>query len=341
MYTLIYLLCLVELVCLAEGGAFYKRLISIPNKAFDGELWMGCTALPVDPDQYVVEFHPLAVRGIVHHMSIHVCDTPHSTADVWDCVNPTNVCGDTGREALFEWGRSAPGWKLPDYAGIPTGNRSRHLVLQVHMLQEVKPSSVDGAYKFSGIELTLRDSRPQYEVAMAVYGNTGYIPPAVKGFTSDSACVWDSNYTVPIISYSVHTHGRGRAVTAWIYRNGTWIELGRGNPGYPEIVMDVSKRNMQLIPGDIVAVRCTFDNDDNKKVEFRSEHGGEMCNVYVHYGVPHEAPHDVRMMMCAASAQDFHWEDHFDTIPSRASDPSGNTDQAYYVKLHGLEITHY
>lgn len=66
-----------------------------------------------------------------------------------------------------------------------------------------------------------------------------------------------------------------------------------------------------------------------------------MCNVYVHYGVPHDAPHDIRMMKCAASAQDFHWEDHFDTIPVRASDPSGDTDQAYYVKLHGLEITHY
>lgn len=31
-----YALFFIAFVCVVEGGEFYKRLISIPNKAFDG-----------------------------------------------------------------------------------------------------------------------------------------------------------------------------------------------------------------------------------------------------------------------------------------------------------------
>ncbi|KAL5011911.1 hypothetical protein ScPMuIL_010462 [Solemya velum] len=283
---------------------------------------MACTAMPVVADQFVVEFQAIVNPGAVHHMSIHACDAPHSSEVVWDCVNPSSVCGGSGkRQALFEWGRNAPTWTLPDYAGIPTGNRPRYLVLQVHTPEGFQPASIEGQYTFSGIEVTMRDSQPAYEVGMAVYGNTGYIPPLVEGYTTDSACVWNHNITAPLIAYSIHTHELGKAVTAWIFRDERWIELARADPSYPEIIMDISHKGMHLIPGDIVAVRCTFNNLQERKVYFSSEHG-EMCNVYLHYGVPPDASADKRMVLCSASAQEFRLEDHFNEIPNKASDPT-------------------
>ena len=66
---------------------------------------------------------------------------------------------------------------------------------------------------------------------------------------------------------------------------------------------------------------------------FYSRYGdeNEMCNLYIHYGVPHNAPAYVRTTSCVANIQDYTWEDTFTDIPSLASDTSGDTDQNRYV----------
>ncbi|KAL5007223.1 hypothetical protein ScPMuIL_016029 [Solemya velum] len=113
----------------------------------------------VHDEMIAAEFQPVFNKHAVLHMAIHVCDAPYSDKVVWDCSTPVKLCGPVGREPLFAWAKDAPGWKLPDNAGISLGNRSRHLILQVHARSDVKTSSVEGPYTFTGMEVTLRDSR--------------------------------------------------------------------------------------------------------------------------------------------------------------------------------------
>ncbi|XP_013381446.1 probable peptidylglycine alpha-hydroxylating monooxygenase 1 [Lingula anatina] len=314
----------------------YDVTLKIPNKAFDGEIWMACTTTTLkDVKQFVTNFQPVANPGIVHHMSIHVCEKPFSTDPYWACVDKNRVCGPSGRLPLFEWGRDAPGWKIPEGYGIPVDRDHLHVVLQIHMKEDIKASAT-GPLDFSGLRVSLRTTQPQYEIAMGVLGNVGYVPAKTGAATTDSACKWPLPMTVPLAAYSLHTHNLGRAVSAYIIRNGEWIEIGRGDPGYPEMVMDIADRGLTIRPGDILAARCTFDNDQDHDVKFGSEHGGEMCNVYLHYGVSSDTPAHQRMLQCSTNAQKFHWDTYFESTPADASDPNGDTDQARMVKRLGL-----
>jgi len=277
----------------------------------------------------------LANPGIVHHMSIHVCERPYSKDPYWSCAEKEEVCGSSGRLPLFEWGRDAPGWTVHEEFGLPVDRDHRHVVLQIHMKEGIKASDTV-PLDYSGLKVSLRTSQPKYEIAMGVLGNVGYIPETPTVTTTDSACKWPLPMTVPLAAYSIHTHNLGQAVSAYIIRNGRWIEIGRGDPGYPEMVMDVADKGLTIQPGDVLAARCTFQNDKGHDVKFSSDHGDEMCNVYLHYGVKSDTPAEVRMLHCAADAPRFKWENYFESTPADASESNGDTDQARMVKRLGL-----
>ena len=44
----------------------------------------------------------------------------------------------------------------------------------------------------------------------------------------------------------------GTSISGYIIRNGTWIEIGRGDPNYPLVLYDVTHKTLEMKNGDII-----------------------------------------------------------------------------------------
>ncbi|XP_033762416.1 peptidyl-glycine alpha-amidating monooxygenase B-like [Pecten maximus] len=319
-----------------EKKDVYYQHMRLPLSTFVGEnkVEYGCSAFPLKADEYIVEYLPLGKRDDTYHITISVCDAPYDDSPVWECINPAHVCKGQKREVMFAWTNGAPGWTLPDYAGVFTGNKSQYIILQVHGRDDI---SDERAADFAHLRLKIQRTRPQLDAAIGIYSVGGHIPAHVENFTADVACEWNMTTPSPIIAYGLHTHSRGIAQSGYIVRNGEWIEIGRGDPLYPLVLFDVTDRNLWLQPGDIIASRCTYRNTGDTNIPMGFTHLKEMCNLFLHYGVPHESLAETRSLSCSSNAQQSQWE-IFDNIPVDASNPSGDTDQARYVKA--FHLTH-
>lgn len=310
---------------------FYKRTFSIPLRLFDGKTTYYCISQPIAADQYMFEFKPIVERDLIKHMSFSLCDEPYSTEPIWDCIDSKRVCKGP-RDSLYAWTNYAPGLKLPKNSGIHTGHKRRYLVFQMHgPPQGVKEGDIN---KWATMVVKFRSSRPRYHAATGAFGNTGNIPPHVKHFKTDSACMWNITGRVPILSYALHSHLLGRTASAYIIRNGQWIEIGKGDPRYPVTYFDITDRHLYLEKGDIMAVRCTFNNPTDRYVKFGHHATDEMCNLYMFYGTDTDAPQEDRSYICSSDSRSYHWEDHFQNIPQDSTDISGNTDQRLYKNAH-------
>lgn len=269
-------------------------------------------------------------KNVIHHLSVVICDEVYSQDYVWDC-SQGRICkpGTPHRVGIYTWGRQSGGWTLPQDTGVTIGSKKKYIVFEVHSGNIMDKD--DTAQ--TGIEVTLRSTRPLRESGVALLGNTGKIPPKVSGYYTDSACVWSFNTTVQILTYSVHTHSLGKAISGYLYRNNTWIEIGRADPSYPERLMDISFKNLYIAPGDIVASRCTYENPKDRYVEFGHGATDEMCNFHIHYSYPAGSNDLVRHVECAWDAESFHWGDHFPDIPVNASNTE-DSDQTVYIKKY-------
>ncbi|OWF41760.1 probable peptidylglycine alpha-hydroxylating monooxygenase 1 [Mizuhopecten yessoensis] len=319
-----------------SAASSYHEVLRMSLSSFVGpnKVEYGCLSVPLKADEYIVDFQPHSPAGGVHHMAIYRCDEPYERQHVWECIDPTHVCKPGSKKrSLFGWNLGAPGWKLPRFTGIYTGNTSGHIVVQVHGRSDLNSHHLD---KYGSITLEFQTKRPRLDTVFKGYAVSGYIPANTLGFTTDVACTWDMKIGARLIGYALHTHDYGVATSAYIIRNGTWIELGRVDPQYSMLTYDISHKHMYVRPGDVVATRCTYDNHDATDVQMGYSHADEMCNLLLHIAIPHRDAVQTKITQCSRNAQDYHWEDMFDNIPSLASDVSGDTDQNRYMKTHHL-----
>ncbi|XP_060085152.1 peptidyl-glycine alpha-amidating monooxygenase B-like [Ylistrum balloti] len=319
-----------------ENKDVYYKHMTLPLSTFVGEnkFEYGCSAFLLKPNEYIVEYLPLGERDDTYHITISVCDIPYDESPVWECINPAHVCKNQRREVMYAWTNGAPGWILPEYAGVYTGDKQQYIILQVHGRDDISDERAADSAHF---RLKIQKTRPPLDAAISIYSVGGYVPAHVENFTADVACVWNMTTPSPVIAYGLHTHSRGLAQSGYIVRNGKWIEIGRGDPLYPLVLFDVTDRNLMLHPGDIIATRCTYRNTGDTDISMGSTHLNEMCNLFLHYGVSHENLAETKSMSCSSSAQNSDWE-IFDHIPVDASNPNGDTDQARYVKKY--QLTH-
>ncbi|XP_060079137.1 peptidyl-glycine alpha-amidating monooxygenase B-like [Ylistrum balloti] len=313
---------------------YYKHM-KLPLSTFVGEkkIEYGCSAFPLKADEYITEYLPIGKRNDLYHITVSVCDTPYDKSPIWECINPSHVCKNSKREFLYSWTNGAPGWTLPEGTGIYTGNRSKYVIMQVHGRDDISDERVKD---FAHMRLKIQTTRPQVAAAVSMYTGYGYIPPHVDNFTVDTACVWNKTTPVPILAYGIHTHTRGLALSGYIVRDGQWIEIGRGDPLYPLTMFDITDRKMRILPGDIIATRCTYRNTDNTRVSMGFTHVREMCNYFVYYGVTPDKIASTKAIACGGNAQGTGWDQLFDNIPADASDPTGDTEQSRYVKKYHL-----
>lgn len=326
--------------CIAAPAEFYKRVITLPNRVFNGSSELFCTGQPIGANQYIVEFNAiLEHHNVINHISVDICDELYSTNYVWDCSHD-RLCkpGTRHRLGLYHWGReSNKVWKLPDDVGVAIGNKNRYLLVQVH---SATLSNKDDT-AMTGMELTIRSSKPKYEFGLVQLGNYGTMPAETKDFKADAACEWNFNTTVAIYGYLVHTHKRGKAVSSYIYRDNKWIEIGRANPQYPEIMMEIPERGLTLQPGDQVVSRCTYDINDKHPVPFGHRAKDEMCIVYLNIIYPTDADHRLTFVQCPADGATFHLKEYFPHVPDNASSTKGDTDQSHYIRKNHWKLSVY
>ncbi|CAH1255643.1 PAM [Branchiostoma lanceolatum] len=235
---------------------------------------------------YITEFVPAASMSTAHHMILFGCATPWTLRkDVWDCGSMRDSCRDGG-QIMYAWARDAPPTHIPQDVGFRIGGESGmdHLVLQVHYAHGFK----DGAdLDHSGLSLHMT-YRPQKFIAGMFLLASGYahIPAHSKGVTVDLACGYDDPVEIHPFAFRTHAHTLGRVISGYVVRNGhEWIELGRGNPQWPQAFYPMANAKEKVIwSTDIVAARCVFDaesRDDDTFIGATSS--DEMCNFYMMY----------------------------------------------------------
>ncbi|XP_078671776.1 peptidyl-glycine alpha-amidating monooxygenase B-like isoform X1 [Branchiostoma floridae x Branchiostoma belcheri] len=245
-----------------------------------------CTQVET-PDNiaYITEFVPSASMNTAHHILLFGCETPWTKKDVWDCGSMRAMCRGQS-QIMYAWARDAPPTQIPEDVGFQIGGDSGvdHLILQVHYAHSFQ----DGAdLDHSGLSLHLT-YRPQKFIAGMFLLASGYahIPAHSTGVTVDLACGYDDPVEIHPFAFRTHAHGLGRVVSGYVVRDGhEWIELGRGNPQWPQAFYPMANIKDKVIwSTDIVAARCVFDAE-NKDVDtwIGSTSSDEMCNFYMMY----------------------------------------------------------
>ncbi|XP_035663616.1 peptidyl-glycine alpha-amidating monooxygenase B-like isoform X1 [Branchiostoma floridae] len=234
---------------------------------------------------YVTEFVPSASMNTAHHMILFGCSTPWTRKDVWDCGSMSASCRDGG-QIMYAWARDAPPTHIPEDVGFRIGGDSGvdHLVLQVHYAHGFK----DGHdLDHSGLSLHMT-YRPQKYIAGVFLLASGYahIPAHSKGVTVDLACGYDDPVEIHPFAFRTHAHGLGKVISGYVVRDGReWVELGRGNPQWPQAFYPVANaRDKVIYSTDIVAARCVFDAEDrDEDTWIGATSSDEMCNFYMMY----------------------------------------------------------
>ncbi|KAK6971261.1 alpha-amidating enzyme precursor 2, partial [Biomphalaria glabrata] len=74
----------------------------------------------------------------------------------------------------------------------------------------------------------------------------------------DISCTFMMDKSIIPFAFRTHAHGLGTVITGYQY-NGTYHEIGKGNPQWPQAFYPV-KEVIEVKPGDAFAVRCTYNS---------------------------------------------------------------------------------
>ena len=91
-------------------------------------------------------------------------------------------------------------------------------------------------------------------------------------------------------AFRTHTHGLGRVVSGYVKhaRDSEWTLIGKMDPRLPQMFYPTQTPNLVLKRGDLLAARCTFENDRDRVTSMGATDADEMCNFYVMFYVDGE-----------------------------------------------------
>ncbi|XP_061763272.1 dopamine beta-hydroxylase isoform X2 [Nerophis ophidion] len=250
---------------------------------------------------HIVMYESVITAGneaIVHHMEVFECspdmsNVPDYSGSCDDKMKPSklNFC----RHVLAAWAMGAEAFYYPPHAGLPVGGHaaSRFLRLEVHYHN---PLRIAGRRDSSGIRLHLTPSLRRYDAGIMelglVYTPIMAVPPQQHTFYLSGYCTSDCTRTalppggVFIFASQLHTHLAGRGVRTVLVRGGKEVEVVQEDTHFSTHYQSIRvlKKIVQVLPGDALITRCTYNTWDRD----RPTVGGfgimeEMCVNYVHY----------------------------------------------------------
>ncbi|XP_018325983.1 peptidylglycine alpha-hydroxylating monooxygenase [Agrilus planipennis] len=295
------------------------------------ELYL-CTPVRVALDKtfYIVGFEPNATMQTAHHMLLYGCAKPGTDDIYWDCgemamSSPNNStlqkaspCKE-GSHVIYAWARDAKRLQLPEDVGfeVGPGTQIQYLVLQVHYAHIDKFK--DGSTDDSGVFLLYTEERQNKLAGVILLGTGGAIPPnSITHMETD--CKINEDKIIYPFAYRTHTHSLGRVVSGYKVRRDRygldhWTLLGKRNPLTPQTFYPVFNRD-PVLPGDVLAARCTMENKKNTYTHVGLTNNDEMCNFYLMYYVKEGTP--LEKQYCFTSGPPyFYWnmEDQLNNIP--------------------------
>ncbi|KAL3865812.1 hypothetical protein ACJMK2_043162 [Sinanodonta woodiana] len=211
---------------------------------------------------YIVGFAPHANMEIAHHILLYGCMEPGSAKQPWNCgemahmtseYNTGPVCR-SGAQILYAWAMDAPSLKLPE----------------------------DNNTDSSGITMTTTNTEMPRRAGVYLLGTGGVIPSHSTVYM-ESACSFDEDLTLHPFAFRTHTHGLGKVVSGYVIHDGQWREIGRQDPHKPQMFYNATTLGLEIKKGDILAARCTMQNEKDTDVSIGSTQNDEMCNFYIMY----------------------------------------------------------
>ncbi|XP_069137086.1 probable peptidylglycine alpha-hydroxylating monooxygenase 1 isoform X1 [Argopecten irradians] len=292
---------LAALVCCTHASPFKKSvktedvnflMPTVQPKVKDTYLCYGMkmNATPT----YVVGFRPHANKDIAHHILLYGCKQPGVRGDnaIWNCgemahttssYSTAGVCGQ-GQQIVYAWAMDAPALKLPEGVGFKVGGDTDidYLVLQVHY-KNVDPF-LAGETDSSGITMETTKQPMPKRAGVYLLATSGNIPSHSTEFL-ESACPLSTDLVLHPFAFRTHTHTLGRVVSGYRVRDGQWKEIGRKSPQEPQMFYNVTNPGMEIRNDDILAARCTMENNLDRDVAIGATQNDEMCNFYMMYYV--------------------------------------------------------
>ncbi|XP_060068910.1 peptidylglycine alpha-hydroxylating monooxygenase-like [Ylistrum balloti] len=243
---------------------------------------------------YIVGFRPHANKEIAHHMLLYGCKEPgvRDKNAIWNCgemahttssYSTAGVCGE-GQQIVYAWAMDAPALQLPEGVGFKVGGNTNidYLVLQVHY-KDVSPF-LAGETDSSGITLVTTDQQMPKRAGVYLLATGGRIPAHSVEYL-ESACPLRTDLTLHPFAFRTHTHTLGKVVSGYRVRDAKWEEIGRKSPQEPQMFYNATSPGMEIRNNDILAARCTMENNLDRTVYIGATQNDEMCNFYMMYYV--------------------------------------------------------
>lgn len=129
---------------------------------------------------------------------------------------------------------------------------------------------------------------PQPKTASTLLLVTGGSVASQTRENFEAACVIDEDVKMHPIAFRVHTHRHGEKVSGWVINKDKdgedqWSLIGERDPQKAQIFEQVKNKTMVVKQGDVLASRCTINNNENHKIEMGATSEDEMCNFYIMY----------------------------------------------------------
>nr|KAI8731297.1 alpha-amidating enzyme precursor 2 [Biomphalaria glabrata] len=238
-----------------------------------------CTTYPVlEEELYIYKFEALANAATAHHMLLYGCDgEPFFTDSIWNCPP---MCKNGQPTIMFAWAKNAPPTVMPKGVGLRVGRKTsiKTIVLQVHytkIFEDSEPAD------HSGLKLYTTHQKPQYVAGIFLLDSGDFtILLHTNLYPVDISCTFMMDKSIIPFAFRTHAHGLGTVITDYQY-NGTYHEIGKGNPQWPQAFYPV-KEVIEVKPGDALAVRCTYNSSwMDHPVGVGSTGNDEMCNYYI------------------------------------------------------------
>ena len=230
--------------------------------------------------------------GTEYHTLLYGCEAPgfwneSAPTSVWNCdpkrdsaplsLPFATTCAPHHKNAiLFQISRGAPVVQLPPGSGIKLAGDTgyRFLVLRIHhegvsaFLQERRLQSISTSK--AGFRLRLTQQGDLKRVAVAVFGSHGMIPPKSVAHLEAAYKFRTPGLVMRPFALQVHTHSLGSAVTTWkMTPEGEWSLIAQRNPQAPEFFVPITRPDILIREGDLIAMRCTMNNTMDRVVSVR------------------------------------------------------------------------
>lgn len=246
-------------------------------------------SLTLNSDMRAAQAHPVKTAGAEFHVILNICALPgyYDASDegaVYDCdvdasstpagmPNALTCAAHQKTQRLYVWTKGADPYDMPPGVGFRVGGDTGYefLVLRVHFksVQDFLSRGQDPMSGQAGLSLIMSTPTPGQVIKTAgsmSVGARGLLPPHQVTNVEGAMKMTDPVSFHPFAIQS-HTHSLGLAVTTWkVSPDGQWTLIARRNPQRPEIWKPIPDKGLIVNPGDIVAVRCTFNNTQSHVV---------------------------------------------------------------------------